>query len=391
MHPNSDWFLIWLETDYPGEIVVTNGTETRPVVTWRTMGGPLKLHLLTASDVKSLLRKQMTMFTSNTGVSVSPPPHWSLGYHLCRSSGDSRDFRNDITGMSDASIPIQFDTDCIDEQLVKSAFELNPKFSTLQNDFDKLKQYKKSFLLPLVAQRSFDNSVGQSEGCLVEDSEPNSQCYMGKLMGENVMYPDMSKTDWLQRDFDKFLTKLDNISNHQEVKGWHLHGSQPLDQDSDSLCDNFQYTPRDGDLRSGLLCQHAWVTSWNTSLVAGHARYSHEVSLAFANLAEAKYQFHEVFRYGGGHWAGHQGGKVGATWTGLGTSLREVLVLGMMGQAMVAMPVCGTHTVTDLDMPDMDLGKLCLRWAQLAAFMPAMRSWYADNDNIRYLHHRQDH
>ena len=381
MHPNSDWFLIWLNTDFPGEIVVTNGTNTRPLVTWRTMGGPLKLHLLTAPDVKTLLRKQMAMFSSKTN--IRPPPHWSLGYHLCRSSGDSRDFRNDINGMSGASIPIQFDSDCIDEQLVKTAFKLNPKFSTLQNDFDNLRKYNKSFLLPLVVQRSFDNDVGQTDGCLVEDSGPNSQCYMGQLFQDNVMYPDMAQTDWLARDFEAFITDLGNKYGPLDIAGWHLHGTQPLDEDPDSVCDSFKYIPRDSDLRSGLLCQHTWVTSWNSSLLSGHARYGDLVSLAFNSLNEAKYQFHEVTRYGSVHWGGHQGSKVGATWAGLVSSLREAVVLGMLGQPMVAMSVCGTHTVTDLDTPDLDLGKLCLRWAQLAAFMPSMRSWYADNDNIR--------
>ena len=52
------------------------------------------------------------------------------------------------------------------------------------------------------------------------------------------------------------------------------------------------------------------------------------------------------------------------------------------------MPVCGTHLVAHLDSetnpaPDVDMGLLCLRWTQLAAFMPGMRSWYKDNDFTR--------
>ena len=95
MHPNSDWFLVWLETDYPGEIVVTEGTGTRPLVTWTTMGGPIHVHLVTAHSVTELLAKQRELI----GPPLTPPL-WTLGYNLCRNSGDSRKFRTDINGMT---------------------------------------------------------------------------------------------------------------------------------------------------------------------------------------------------------------------------------------------------------------------------------------------------
>ena len=57
MHPNHDWSLIWLETLYPGEIVINEGTITRPLATFRTMGGPLKIHLVTAPDLETRQRQ----------------------------------------------------------------------------------------------------------------------------------------------------------------------------------------------------------------------------------------------------------------------------------------------------------------------------------------------
>ena len=49
------------------------------------------------------------------------PPLSSLGLQLCRSTGDPRDFRRDVKGMTEASIPLQFDGDCIYKQLVAAA------------------------------------------------------------------------------------------------------------------------------------------------------------------------------------------------------------------------------------------------------------------------------
>ena len=69
------------------------------------------------------------------------PPLSSLGLKLCRSTGNPRDFRRDVKWMTEASIPLQFDGDCIDEQLVKTAFELNPAYSTLENDFSLLADF----------------------------------------------------------------------------------------------------------------------------------------------------------------------------------------------------------------------------------------------------------
>ena len=49
------------------------------------------------------------------------PPLSSLGLKLCRSTGNPRDFRRDVKWMTEASIPLQFDGDCIYKQLVAAA------------------------------------------------------------------------------------------------------------------------------------------------------------------------------------------------------------------------------------------------------------------------------
>ena len=56
-------------------------------------------------------------------------------------------------------------------------------------------------------------------------------------------------------------------------------------------------------------------------------------------------------------------------------------MLGLAGQAMVSMPVCGTQVEQEEEQEDVEL--LCLRWSQVAAFMPSLRSWYSGTDNSR--------
>ena len=85
------------------------------------------------------------------------------------------------------------------------------------------------------------------------------------------------------------------------------------------------------------------------------------------------------YSYGSEETGGFLGSRVSASWAGLGHSLREVLMLGLAGQGMVSMPVCGTQQAEE----EVEVELLCLRWAQLAAFMPSLRSWYSGSDNAR--------
>ena len=47
-HPGATpapWFALWLDTQFPGELVVRPGSGPRPLLTFRTMGGPLSIHI----------------------------------------------------------------------------------------------------------------------------------------------------------------------------------------------------------------------------------------------------------------------------------------------------------------------------------------------------------
>ena len=202
MLPSMEWFLLHLETNYPGEVVINPGTNLRPVVTWRTMGGPVRLHIVTGETLPVLLKKQADMRGE-----VLAPSTPSLGYQLCRDTGHPRGFKQDVEGMQSAKI--QFDGDCIDQQLIKEAFSLNTEsFSSSLNNQANILGDNKFFSLPLVVQRRYDNQTGESQGCLKEENSTSSPCFMGNFYNQRVMFPDMGQTDWMSPEFDNLQNKL---------------------------------------------------------------------------------------------------------------------------------------------------------------------------------------
>ena len=72
------------------------------------------------------------------------------------------------------------------------------------------------------------------------------------------------------------------------------------------------------------------------------------------------------------------------TWEKLGSSLREVLELGLSGSGLVSMQACGLdRNYYVLFNSTIDLDELCLRWYQLSAFMPAIHAKHTENTNSR--------
>ena len=72
----------------------------------------------------------------------------------------------------------------------------------------------------------------------------------------------------------------------------HVHSTAPLDTDSLVSCPGFRYVPRGVDLRDGLVCQRAWVSSLSSSLVEQHTSYGLEMSRAINQLVQGQtYQF----------------------------------------------------------------------------------------------------
>ena len=61
-------------------------------------------------------------------------------------------------------------------------------------------------------------------------------------------------------------------------------------------------------------------------------------------------------------------------------NLKEVLELSIAGVPLVSMAGCGSYASTN---ETKFLEEICTRWYQLAAYMPAMYSFYEDNQYSR--------
>jgi len=142
--------------------------------------------------------------------------------------------------------------------------------------------------------------------------------------------------------------------------------------------DGPKFIPRNMDM-SHSLCFDNWIPSTNSTYTAQHSHYSLQFSKRLSELTPSQYQYTDTYQIAQASIGGFLGSHVPSTWSGLAASLREVLMLGLTGQSQVSMPACGTMLSKELDKDD--LGLLCLRWFQLAAYMPSLRSWYKSTDD----------
>jgi hypothetical protein len=71
-------------------------------------------------------------------------------------------------------------------------------------------------------------------------------------------------------------------------------------------------------------------------------------------------------------YGGMLGSELEATWPNMRCALREALEFGLYGVSALSMPTCG-FTTAGVEVVDNDL---CLRWFQLAAFLPAMHTMH---------------
>ena len=73
--------------------------------------------------------------------------------------------------------------------------------------------------------------------------------------------------DWLERDLKPLIDELQNKYDI-EPSGWQLNDHHPVDEsDADAeTCQKFNYVPRDTNIESGIVCQHAYIQSDDSEL-----------------------------------------------------------------------------------------------------------------------------
>ena len=87
------------------------------------------------------IMKQMLPFTKLNEASTQNPRVWALGHHMCRNTSDQEaSFQDDMEkfmNTSDKAIP--YDSDCIGQGLMKTAFGINNhSYDNEENVFEDL-------------------------------------------------------------------------------------------------------------------------------------------------------------------------------------------------------------------------------------------------------------
>ena len=95
--------------------------------------------------------RQMMHLTGLNRAAIKPPPLWAQGHHLCRNTKyQETDFQQHIkslTNETSSNFTIPYDSDCIGQSLMKTAFEVNDNryddetYVSLNDDFELLKRY----------------------------------------------------------------------------------------------------------------------------------------------------------------------------------------------------------------------------------------------------------
>jgi len=229
-------------------------------------------------------------------------------------------------------------------------------------------------VLPLPVQNLLQEAP-TAVPCLRGNSTTGTACVVGMFNTKNVTYPDPydpAYTVWFQDSYQA-ITEF--------PKGnLYLHDLAPVDESSDRSCSGPAYVPKGVDV-SSIPCLNTWIPSQSTEMYNLHADYGRSILTLADSIGQVKNIRTDVAMVGLPKSATFTGSKVEASWQGMQSSLREVLLMGMLGLPFTSMPACGTHaadsTVSEL---------LCLRWVQLACYMPGMHSWYSGKDTSRLLY-----
>ena len=153
MDVDRQFYGVYVESATPVVIEAlpgVNSTRQEPLIVFRSMGGHINLNILTGPTPADVVN-QLTSYVGRPRV----PPRWALGYHVCRDTGNEDDFRRDLDELESYGIP--YDSDCIDEQLLPTAFEVNAVRYSLEDDVDMLLRKDKKLMLSLPPQISVDS------------------------------------------------------------------------------------------------------------------------------------------------------------------------------------------------------------------------------------------
>lgn len=288
---------------YPG---LGSSVKDSPLLVFRSMGGYLLFHIYTGK-VKNSTQRELSaiflLFSLFSGPSPADvmgqlrshlgpprlPPLWSMGYHVCRRTGNPQDFGINYSNMTSAEIP--YDSDCIDEGLLSSANQLStsqddPSQLFFQDALDYMSNEATSRIKLLIANpvQVAINAPDYGGGTYVKNEQGG--IVIGNYNSENASIPDFpASSEW-------WSTGVSNLLNHPELVnntvGMSLiHNSPYLVLRDGEECNMTSVTYIPYELRrsfgKGTLCPNHRHRDGTVDHLSAHNRYGKDVTEATIN------------------------------------------------------------------------------------------------------------
>lgn len=370
---NRNFYGVYVESETPLTIEVLPGLNNlSPLIVFHSMGGYICLHIYEGPMPQDVSR-QLAFHLGQPKL----PPKWALGYHICRNTGDTKEFKASVQGMADGGIP--FDSDCIDESLYPTSFELGVSNANLESALTILKDNGKKFVPKQNPMVLVGGPFHTGESFIMWNGTGE---YQGILGDDLVVLPDFSHPDvgtWWTTSYETMQSKLSvPISGMTLAHNSPLIETDPLEFDCN--LEELFFIPKKLNNTIDLYSVCPIAEHMEGSHLTQHTKYPSD-HMALADVPNT-YSFSEYSSPGLSAHGGVIASAVHPTWSNMKANLKEVLELGLVGNPVVAMNPCGVLGATPLN-TSMVLDQICLRWYQMASLMPAMYSFYGNEQMNR--------
>ncbi|CAG2174666.1 unnamed protein product [Oppiella nova] len=351
---------VLLENTYPMQLV----TNSRPSLTFRTIGGQLKFHFFLGPTPRDVYQ-QITAVVGQPTL----PPYWALGFHMCRTETDDTKGTNARLGMFDNEIP--YESDCYTAAYAGQNSRYGELVGQMLRDNKEGSNRLRSLLVQAPHREHVKETTTPSPSpspldiWLLQNSLTNAsdhKLYIGKfydwLSSEEdpyipVIYPSYAspdKDELFKAMTDEFKTigKFDEKTEDPIIDGIFVDYNTPLDL---RLSDT-------SDVKE--TCKPLLDNNpWNTLFYQQLNEYTPCLDLIYPDTKVSHI----------GQFGGHIGTNMVSSWPMLVQTIYQTLEFNLYGIPLAGFPVCGFK-----DLSDTIDDELCIRWYQLAAMQPFMIS-----------------
>ncbi|XP_074657102.1 lysosomal alpha-glucosidase-like [Tubulanus polymorphus] len=357
----------------------TNSTPSE--LTYRTIGGILDFYLFLGPTPDSVVQQYSDVIGR-----PAMPPHWSLGFHLCRWGYDGGDgLQKVIARMREGKFPYDTQWNDIDYMEGNTDWTYDTlNYASLPAIVDDLHKHGQHYVIIVDPAIKYQTGYKPYEDGIALDVfiknpwEGSSAPLIGKVWPGNTVFPDFTHpnaTRYWTKQAKEFYQKIkfDGIWIDMNEPSSFVDGSVvgcPKKFRSNPY-DYPPYTPRilGGSLKAKTICASA---KQHLSLHYNiHSLYGYHEAVVTNRMlpsitGQRPFLLSRSTFAGSGQYTAHWTGDNRATWNDLSASIPAMMNFNMFGIPFVGADICGFNGATNQE--------LCVRWMQLGVFYPFMRN-----------------